>query len=231
MNSTRKIMERIILVAALATLTACTSLGPAPAPTTDPKAVYTMAAATVQSQLTEAAAKAPTATVKPTDAATATPAATKTSAMPVYTLAPQGGQPTGQPAGQLPTLGPLVLPSATVGTHFGDHAVFQYQVPSDGKVFSPGCKFSIAWGVKNDGSNNWTTDYHFDFKGGQQLSGVSTVPLDRMVKPGEKYELFIAATTPGAPGKYITRWKLVTAGGVEIYEVYINYTVANEGSC
>lgn len=197
-------------------------------PTQDPVAVYTMAAATVQAQLTSIAASQPT--TPPTEAPTNTPEATATmeptvAAVTQPTLAGLPVQPTIEgmptPLAQLPS-----MPTVTPGFGIGDKALFQYQVPVDGFIIAPNEKFTIAWGVKNIGGNVWTTDYKWVFLGGTQLSGVTVVPLETPVKPGEKTELFVSGSAPGAAGKYTTHWKLVNQIGVFVTEVYLAFTVS-----
>jgi hypothetical protein len=218
----------LAMVTIIILLPACGAGAPA-VPTQDPVAIYTMAAATVQAQLTSVAASQPTQV--PTEAPTATLEALPTlpppTAEPVQqpTLAGLPAQPTlaGMPTAlaQLPS-----MPTVTPGFGIGDKALFQYQVPVDGFIIAPNERFTVAWGVKNVGGNLWTTDYHWVFLGGTQLSGVSDVPLTKAVKPGEKTELFIAATAPGTAGKYNTHWKLVNQIGVFVTEVYIAFTVS-----
>lgn len=218
------------MIAIILVLPAC-GAGAAAEPTQDPVAVYTMAAATVQAQLTSVAASQPT--VPPTEAPTNTPEPAPTAAVaptlpPVQqpTIAGLPAQPTIEgmptPLAQLPS-----MPTVTPGFGIGDKALFQYQVPVDGFVIAPNEKFHIAWGVKNIGSNLWTTDYKWVFLGGRQLSGVTEVPISGPVKPGEKTELFVEATAPGEAGKYTTHWKLVNQIGVLVFEVYLAFTVAS----
>jgi hypothetical protein len=228
MKMNRNTPWMVAMIAILLLLPACSAAAPA-APTQDPVAIYTMAAATVQAQLTSVAASQPT--QAPTEAPTATTAPSPTVEIP--TLAPVAQQPTlaglpAQPASGFPT--PLAqlpsMPTVTPGFGIGDKALFQYQVPVDGFIIAPSEQFHIAWGVKNVGGNVWTTDYKWVFLGGQQLSGVTVVPLEKAVNPGEKTELFVAATAPGTAGKYTTHWKLVNQIGVLVAEVYLAFTVS-----
>jgi hypothetical protein len=223
--------QKIWLISMLAIILLLPSCGAgAPqVPTQDPVAVYTMAAATVQAQLTSIAASQPT--TPPTEAPTNTPEATATlqpTLAPVEqpTLAGMPAQPTMDgmptPLAQLPS-----MPTVTPGFGIGDKALFQYQVPVDGFIIAPNERFTIAWGVKNVGGNVWTTDYKWVFLGGTQLSGVTVVPIETPVKPGEKTELFVAVSAPGTPGKYTTHWKLVNQIGVFVTEVYLAFTVSS----
>jgi hypothetical protein len=223
--------QKIWLIGMLAVILLLPSCGAAApqVPTQDPVAVYTMAAATVQAQLTSIAASQPT--TPPTEAPTNTPEATATTGPTVApvtqpTLAGLPAQPTIEgmptPLAQLPS-----MPTVTPGFGIGDKALYQYTVPVDGVIKAPNESFTIEWGVKNIGSNVWTTDYQWVFLGGTQLSGVTVVPLEAPVKPGEKSILFIAVTAPGAPGKYSTHWKLVNQIGVMVTEVYLAITVSS----
>jgi prepilin-type processing-associated H-X9-DG protein len=205
-------------------LSACGAGAPA-TPTTDPGAVYTMAAATVQAQLTQAAAANPTA-VPPTN----TPEPSPTTPPTVEPTVAVAQQPTLAFAGgatALPTLAsginPYMAPtqSQPAGFKVGDVAEFQYNLPADGTVFYPGNAISAEVGFKNIGSVTWTTDYKLVFMGGDQFSGVTVVPMTKAVAPGEKAIFNLAFKAPGEPNTvnkkdYRSYWKLVTQTGANV---------------
>jgi hypothetical protein len=198
-------------------LAACSS-GQPQQPTLDPAMIYTQAAQTVQAQLAQTEA------AKPTEPPTPIP--TETS-IPLPTLPPtEVPSPTGLPTlPELPTQ-PVLAPSATQpATRAGDHATFQYNVPGDNTVLQKGQKFILEVGWLNSGSTTWNTKYKMVFMGGVQMWGVTSVPLEKDVKPGQKGIFSIAQTAPDKAGKYITRWKLVNASGVFMGEMYFSFTV------
>jgi hypothetical protein len=213
----------ITTIALSLVISACGAAAPA-TPTTDPGAVYTMAAATVQAQLTQAALANPTAeppTNTPEPSPTTPPVPTVEPTQPV---AQQPTLPFGAAgaATALPTvannLNPGLVPTRAVavqeGFQVGDFAQFQYSIPADGTVFAPGEQFQMETGFKNVGSVTWTTDYALVWIGGDQFSGVTRAPLKAAVKPGEKAIFNVDQSAPGTPGKkYTSRWALVTQTG------------------
>ncbi len=235
---TIKITGTIAIVITIASLllSACGAAAPA-TPTTDPGAVYTMAAATVQAQLTQAAAANPTA-VPPTE----TPLPPPTVAPTVAPTQEQALQPTLPFAAAAPTaaagsvngLNPFMAPTqssaAAAGFKVGDYAEFQYNVPADLTVYAPGEPFQLEVGFKNVGSVTWTPEYSLVFIGGDQMSGITSVPLKAAVKPGEKAIFNIDQKAPGEPGrKYTTRWALTTQTGAYVAngEMYLTIVVKN----
>lgn len=211
-----------ILICVLTAAALLVSCSPAAVePTGDPNAIYTQAAATVQMQLTEAAAKLPTATqtpepteVPPTETPTEVPPTeTPLSTLPVTATVAAATQ---QPA----------FPTATqVLKVSGDGALYQYQSQADGTTYDPNQEFLLAWGYKNIGTTTWTTDYRWVFLGGQALSGVTSINLEGTVAPGEKTEANLWAKVPDQPGSYVSRWKLVNAQGAYIEEFYFAFKV------
>jgi hypothetical protein len=211
-------------------ISACGSAAPA-TPTTDPGAVYTMAAATVQAQLTQAALANPTAvpptnTPEPSPTTPPIPTAEPTQAVAVQPTAPFAGAgiATALPtvANNLnPGLQPTRAAGAVEGFQVGDYAKFQYNVPGDGTLFYPGIHFMGEVGFLNSGSITWTTDYKLVYTGGAQFSGVTSVPLSKATKPGEKAIFNIAFTAPGEINDvsnpwYLSYWKLVNQTGLPV---------------
>jgi hypothetical protein len=220
-------------------ITACGAAAPA-TPTTDPGAVYTMAAATVQAQLTQAALANPTAvpaTNTPEPSPTTPPQPT---AEPTQPVAQQPTLPFAPAAGTtaLPTvannLNPGLIPTRAVaaaeGFQVGDFAQFQYSIPADGSILAPGERFQLETGFKNVGSVTWTTEYALVWIGGDQFSGVTRVPLKAAVKPGDKAIFNVDQSAPGTPGKkYTSYWALVTQTGARVAngEMYQTIVVKN----
>ncbi|NLF52062.1 MAG: hypothetical protein GX577_13090 [Leptolinea sp.] len=221
-------------------LAACSPAAPA-TPTTDPGAVYTMAAATVQAQLTQAALANPTAeppTATPEPSLTPEPTAEPTQEMALQPTAPFAALgPTVPASGLNPNLAPTQSQASSAGFKVGDYAEFQYNLPGDNTVYAPGIPFMGEVGFKNVGSVTWTTDYKFVFVGGAQFSGITTVPLLKAVSPGEKAIFNIAFKSPSTPTKesdnkegYLSYWRLVNQSGAPVIngDMYFKIIVKRE---
>jgi hypothetical protein len=218
-------------------LSAC-GLGAPATPTTDPGAVYTMAAATVQAGLTQAAPTAapPTATVevKPTETVAVAP----TQALAIQPTPPFGGGATVMPtssSGLNPLAAPTLSSASAAGFKVGDYAEWQYNIPADNAVFYPGVPFQMEIGLKNVGSVTWTEDYALRYVDGQQMSGVTVIPLKAVVKPGDKGIFITDLHAPGEPNDankpyYKTLWELTNQSGLPVINgrVFIQIIVKRE---
>jgi hypothetical protein len=243
MKKTTKITGIIAILVILtgSIIAACGAATPAE-PTTDPGAVYTMAAATVQAQLTQAAAQNPTAVpATATTAPTEKPTVAPTIEMAMQPTLPFAAAPTVGSGAGIPTLSsglnPNLAPTAAqpAGFKFGDVAEFQYNIPADGTVFAPGVPFQMEVGFKNVGSVTWTTDYSLRFVGGQQMSGITVIPLKVAVVPGEKAIFNTDLHAPGEPNsdknpQYLSYWRLTTQTGNPVAngDMYIKLIVKRE---
>lgn len=227
----------IICVLSGSLLSAC-GLGAPATPTSDPGAVYTMAAATVQAGLTQAAPTAapPTATVEvlPTETATIAP----TQAMAEQPTLPFGGAATVAPtsaSGLNPLMAPTQSSASAAGFKVGDYAKWQYNIPADNAVFYPGVPFQMEIGLLNVGSVTWTEDYALRYVDGQQMSGVTVIPLKTTVKPGDKGIFITDLHAPGEPNDankpyYKTLWELTNQSGNPVIDgrVFIQIIVKRE---
>lgn len=206
----------LLFLPAIVILAACS---PA-APKEDPNLVYTQAAETVSAQMALTLSAVPP--VSPTPEASATPdAPTATSTSAVV--------PTFTPLAQQGTFTPF--PTSTQIFGGGDKAAYAYQSPADGRVFSPGEVFQMAFGLQNVGSTTWTQDYKLVFSGGTQISATTSVSHDPdggnklTVPPGEKCEFMVLATAPTEPGSYKTTWFFYNPSGAFLFEVYLSFKV------
>lgn len=223
MNTRIRLFLMIVTVAVLALLPACGAATPA-APTVDPNAIYTQAVLTVQSGLTETAAAAPTATATPEPTATVEPTATlapptATIASTLATSAPQPGSAT-----QASTSAPATAPTVALGKA-GDHCQFGSQSPADGFSILGGEQKQVYWSLVNTGTTTWTTGYKLSHVGGRQMSGTTSVPVEKDVKPGEKYDFYTIVVGPTTKGTFTSYWKLFNGGGAAFCEVYMKYVV------
>jgi hypothetical protein len=203
------------------------SCAPAQQPTQDPAVIYTMVAQTVAAQFTQTAQALPpsTATLEPTF----------TSMPPTETQAPTaGGLPTvdpntATPALQLATITKTssvpTLPAPTAA-RTGDSAYLGYQLVADNKKYKPSEPFHQAWGLVNNGTTTWNTNYCLVYGFGTNPGGVSSLCVDKEVPPGKKYEFYFYFVAPEQEGKYITHWYIKNSANLTFYEVYFAFQVA-----
>lgn len=220
MKTRIRLFVMITTITVLAILPACGAATPA-TPTTDPNAIYTQAVETVQAGLTETAAAAPTATFTPEPTATTPPTATPEPPTPTVetTLAqPQPGSATQAPAA------PVTAPTVAMGVA-GDHCQFGSQSPADGFSILGGEQKQVFWSLVNTGTTTWTTGYKLTWVGGRQMSGTTSVPVEKDVKPGEKYDFYTIIVGPTTKGTFTSYWKLVNSGGAAFCEVYLKWVV------
>ncbi len=208
---------RIACLGLLVGVAAACAPGAPPEPTVDPNAIYTQAAETVEAQLTQTALAMPTETPTPEPSPTPEPTATLPP-LPTLELPPAKTTPAvNQP--------PAAQPTPPSSQHVGDHATYLDNIPRDGHVFTPGEAFALITRWRNTGTTTWNNNYRTVFLGGTQLSGVTSVQIEKPVKPNEIYEFYIPQRAPNLAGDYITRWKLVNDQGIYIYEMYFNFKV------
>jgi len=174
-------------LAVLLILSACNL--PKATPTADSNTVLTIAAQTVEVQLTQNALLA-------TPLATFTPLPSSTPAPPTATNTPQN------------TASP---------TPICDLAEFVTDVTiPDGTTFLPGETFVKTWRLKNNGVCTWTSGYQLIFDSGDSLSGSATQALAGSVAPGQSVDISVTIKAPAAAGSYRSYWKLRNSAGVLI---------------
>jgi hypothetical protein len=216
----------VTLVVIAGLLTACSG---GQQPTTDPNMIFTQAAQTVSAQLSATAASLPTSTATPEPSATPTETVAPTATLPLPTVDAAG---VGTPASGVsaPTSAVPAAPSSSdqVTNKAGDSAGYSSQMPADGSKMYPGVPFSLAFTLINTGSTTWGSGYRLKFIGGEQCSTVSSVEIDRAIKPGEKFEFFMAAFAPRGIGKFESYWGFYNPQNVKIYEVYLSAEVIKE---
>lgn len=221
MDKRFRLFMMMMTVAVLVLLPACGAATPA-APTIDPNAIYTQAVLTVQSGLTETAAAAPTATSTPEPTATTAPTATPEPPTPTV-ASTQGGLTQPGSATQAPTA-PATAPTVAMGKA-GDHCQFGSQSPADGFSIRGGEQKQVYWSLVNTGTTTWTTGYKLTWVGGRQMSGTTSVAVEKDVKPGEKYDFYTIVVGPTTKGTFTSYWKLFNGGGAAFCEVYMKYVV------
>jgi hypothetical protein len=217
----KKSLFWITLVVIAGLLTAC---GGGQQPTVDPNMIFTQAAQTVSAQLSATAASLPTSTATPEPSPTPTETVAPTATLPLPTVdsASAGTPASGVTAPTAPSS------SDQGGKKAGDSADYSSQMPKDGTKMYPGVAFSLAFTLINTGSTTWGPGYRLKFIGGEQCSTVSSIEIDRNVKPGEKFEFFMAAFAPRSIGKFQSYWGFYNPQNIKIYEVYLTAEVIKE---
>jgi methionine-rich copper-binding protein CopC len=164
-----------------------TSPSGAELPTTDPNALQTSVAQTVEAELTQVAVSNPT----------NTPAPSPTSSPPPLTEAPT------EPL--VPTATGVGSVSTTEGT-LANHARFIEDVSiPDGTLIVAGDLFTKTWRIQNIGSESWVPGYFFVFINGDRMEG-QAITLTQETAPGATIDVSVPMTAPLEAGTYIGYW-------------------------
>jgi hypothetical protein len=153
--------------------------------------LYTAAAQTVEAQLTQVNQPPATAVGSPTliPLATSTPGGAAPS--PTTGLVPSDTpKPTGTPI-------PCDLVKFVEDVTYPDNT----QVP-------PGASFEKTWRLQNAGTCTWNTSYSLAFAGGDAMGAPATVPLTKVVPPGDTVDVSVTLTAPDDSGTYRGNWML-----------------------
>ncbi len=200
----------------------CSSKTPA-SPTTNPDLIYTAAAQTADTRLTQIFQSTPSATpVTPTPTFDATQTAVSKTASVVLT---QVAGVTATPQGTASSTPVPPGPS-------GDRAVFVADVTiPDGTVIAPGAAFVKTWRLQNAGTTTWTTSYSLAYVSGEQMGTITSVPLAQSVAPGAQIDISVDLVAPTNTGKYQGFWKMKNASGQFFNDsVYVLIEVGSGGA-
>jgi hypothetical protein len=188
-------------------LSACNLPGGTPEPeSVSAEAVLTVAAQTVEANLTQAADQ---------NTSTVPVVPTSTTAPPTVTLAVAS------------STSSAPLPTATSAC---DDAEFVTDVTiPDGTVLDPNESFTKTWRLRNSGTCSWTPSYAVVFSNGDSMSGPATQALTGNVNPGQTMDNSIDLKAPSSSGDYIGYWKLRNAAGVTFATFYVDIKVGGGG--
>lgn len=185
-------------------LGACTPAEPTP----DAGAIATSAVQTVEARYTEQALlSAPTITPEPT----ATPAQST----------PEAGQAT-------PTTAPgsnnfEFTPGCVFVTFVADITI------PDGQLVTPGQAFTKTWRLRNTGSCAWDSRFALIYFTGDKFGDVLSMPLPRIVYPGQEVDISVPMVAPSTEGTYKTEWRLqVPVGTAGVGQADANITTVIE---
>ena len=200
MKSSRLLMVILMMIILLA---ACNLPAGQPTQPSNPNAVFTAAAQTVEVQLTQNALLNPS-SVQPTFPPATSAAATQ--APP-----PESGA-VGTVIPVVPTPVPNVAPTASC-----DSAQFvaDISVP-DGTVISASATYTKTWRLKNVGTCTWNSAYVLVFDSGDQMGGPSSTPLIGTTAPGASLDVSVNLQAPAKDGLYRGFWGLVNGTGARV---------------
>jgi hypothetical protein len=85
-------------------------------------------------------------------------------------------------------------------------------IPDDAE-FAPNQAFTKRWLLQNNGTCPWTDEYSVIFVGGDQMSASNTVPLTRLIAPGQTVEVAIDMISPAEEGTYRGNWQIAGPDG------------------
>jgi hypothetical protein len=154
-----------------------------------PDAAFTLAAQTVEAELTRVALAQPTTPV-PLNTSTASPA-------PIAT------------ATTVPLLSPTPSPIPCNQASF----VQDVTIP-DGTSIVTNAAFTKTWRLRNIGSCSWNSSYALVFDRNEKMGGPDAQPLAGSVAPGATVDISVNLTAPAAAGNYRGYWRLRDGAGV-----------------
>ncbi|MEA3350879.1 MAG: NBR1-Ig-like domain-containing protein [Chloroflexota bacterium] len=207
---TRLSLRNILLfVVVLAFLGACNMPKKAAPNQESSGIIYTVAAQTVQAQMTQSASgeqntpqpvQTIATTAVPSDASNPPPTDTQPAPAPTNTPLPTNTPP--------PT--PTEIPCDHID--FGDP--IDITIP-DGTEINPGDSFTKTWRLKNGGSCTWTSGYDLVFVTGDNMSAPASQQLTSgTVAPGQEIDVSVNLVAPDDPGDYRGYFKLRNPSGV-----------------
>jgi hypothetical protein len=192
----RKFLAVVALL--LLAMLACNLPDSSPTATQDPGLVYTVAARTVEAEITQITLEGsptptPSTTQPPAAVTKMPPPPTRTSVLPTHTPAPS------------PTA--TSIPCDKV--EFVDDVTID-----DGTEISAGEPFEKIWRLKNVGSCTWTSGYDLVFDGGTRMDAPDAQQLTTgTVAPGYEIDIAVDLVAPDGPGTYRANFKLSNPAG------------------
>ena len=86
----------------------------------------------------------------------------------------------------------------------------------DGSKFSPGKPFAKTWIIRNTGVCEWTEEFRWILVDGEDFDGVTDVPLNQNVQPGEDLRVLLELKAPMFPGTYKGTYQILTDDGASV---------------
>ena len=93
-------------------------------------------------------------------------------------------------------------------------------------VLVPNMNATKTWRIKNTGTCTWDSTYTFNYVKGSVL-GPTSVKINKLVGPGESYEISVDLVTPAANGEYTSWWQMRSPNGTNFgqtiwYDIQVN---------
>ncbi len=83
----------------------------------------------------------------------------------------------------------------------------------DGTYFNKGMFFTKQWSISNIGTGTWTEDYKIVFVKGDDLDAPVSIPLGRVLSPGQSMTISVDLHAPVDVGTYTAYFMLQTPDG------------------
>jgi hypothetical protein len=99
------------------------------------------------------------------------------------------------------------------------------QTPPDGAKLERGQDFDLRWEVKNIGTNDWNTNYYYEYQSGVEGSKADSYHLREEVDDGDKTTLIVDMIAPSSEGNYKTTWALKNDDGDTIKTLIFAFSV------
>jgi hypothetical protein len=186
-----------------AAIAACNLAAPSPS---DPAALSTSAAQTVEAALSPAASPAPS-----------QPAVPDTSAPPSPAASPSAAQDCDE--------------NTSITSWTRDGIAYEHQEVD--RPLAPGAAFIMSWVVQNTGTCVWNDSYRMVFRSGERLTQMDSLPVMPQgyeVHPGESLTITVQMTAPSAPGEHESSFSLADAAGENVLNVGVLTTVGASSS-
>ncbi|WKZ34951.1 MAG: NBR1-Ig-like domain-containing protein [Anaerolineales bacterium] len=186
-----------------AALAACNLTAPSPS---DPGALSTSAAKTVEAVLSPAASPA-----------ASQPAVPNTSAPPSPAASPSAAQDCAE--------------NTSITSWTRDGIAYEHQEVD--RPLAAGTAFIMSWVVQNSGTCVWNDGYRMVFRSGERLTQADSLPVMPVgyeVRPGESLTITVQMTAPSAPGEYESSFSLADAAGENALNVGVLTTVGTPSS-
>jgi hypothetical protein len=93
---------------------------------------------------------------------------------------------------------------------------FSSETIADNSCFAPNTPFEKKWTISNAGSLIWSSNFHFDFVSGTQMSTTTSMQLGYNVDVNNTIKLQVNMIAPATPGTYTSNWSLKDANNTTI---------------
>ncbi len=145
------------------------------------------------------------------------------------------------PATSTPT--PTASPTSTLTSTIplqpatgGLAVVFVSETVPDGTNLKPGEAFQKSWTLKNGGTRAWTEGFALAVTAsnpeGEKLGSPETVPVGKVVQPGESMEVSVDLVAPQQDGRYTVYYELKDETGAPVpdSQIWVTITVGSVSS-